>query len=113
MPLLLDTDHISILHKRSQPECDRLAARLDQHPPDDVGATIVSFHELMKGWLAYLNRSLKPEQIVRGYAELEKLWRSFGKMNVVSFSLEAEERFIDLRKQGIRIGTMDLRIACV
>lgn len=113
MPFLLDTDHLSILHRRSQPECDRLVARLDQHLPDDIGATIVSFHELMKGWMAYLNRARTADQVVRAYAELERLWRSFGKMNVISFAIEAEQRFLDLRKRGIRIGTMDLRIACI
>ncbi len=34
-------------------------------------------------------------------------------MNVVSFSPEAQERFAALRKQGLRLATMDLRIACV
>jgi tRNA(fMet)-specific endonuclease VapC len=113
MALLLDTDHLSILHRRSQPECDRLVARLDQHPADDIATTIVSFHELVKGWLAYLNRARTSEQVVRAYSELESIWRSFCKMNVISFGLEAEQRFTELRKQGIRIGTMDLRIACV
>lgn len=37
MPFLLDTDHLSILHRRSQPECDRLIARLEQQPADDLG----------------------------------------------------------------------------
>lgn len=53
MPFLLDTDHLSILHRRSQPECDRLVARLEQHPPDDIGTTIISFQR---------NRKVKQQQ---------------------------------------------------
>jgi tRNA(fMet)-specific endonuclease VapC len=113
MPFILDTDHLSILHQKNHPECDRLVARLDRHPPDDIGTTIVSFHELVKGWMAYLNRSRTSEQVVRAYAELEAIWRSFCKMNVISFDMQAERLLSDLRKQGIRIGTMDLRIACI
>ena len=113
MPFLLDTDHLSILHRQNQPECDRLVARLEQIPPDDVGTTIISFHELMKGWMAYLNQSRTSDRTVRAFAELERLWRSFIKINVVSYGQDAEQRFVELRKQGIRIGTMDLRIACV
>jgi tRNA(fMet)-specific endonuclease VapC len=113
MSYLLDTDHLSILHRRSEPECTRLVARLQECPSDDIGTTIVSFHELVKGWMAYLNRSRTSEQVVRAYSELECIWRSFCKMNVISFSREAEDRFAELRKQGCRIGAMDLRIACI
>lgn len=113
MALILDTDHLSILHRRNQPECDRLVARLEQRPADDIATTIVSFHEVVKGWMAYLNRSRTSEQVVSAYSKLESIWRSFCKMNVISFGSEAEQRFTDLRADGIRIGTMDLRIACV
>lgn len=34
-------------------------------------------------------------------------------MNLLSFSDDAQERFDALRKQQIRIGTMDLRIASI
>jgi len=45
VPVLLDTDHISILHWREQPACDRLVARLDHLPADDIATSIVSFQE--------------------------------------------------------------------
>lgn len=71
MPVVLDTDHLSILQWEEQPACDRLLTRLDQLRPDDIATTIVSYHEQAQGWLAYLNRSRKPEQIVEAYAKLE------------------------------------------
>ncbi len=113
MPYLLDTDYLSILHRRQQPECDRIVARLEQVPADDVSVSIITFHEIVKGWMAYLNQSRTSPKKVLAYAGLETIWRSFCRMNIVSYGIEAEQRFAKLRKQGIRIGTMDLRIASI
>ena len=71
MPALLDTDQLSVLQWEKQPACERLLARLDQLPPDDIATSIISFHEQAQGWLAYLNRSRSPEQIVAAYEKLE------------------------------------------
>jgi tRNA(fMet)-specific endonuclease VapC len=113
VPVLLDTDHLSVLQWQEQPACDRLLARLDHLPPDDVATSIVSFHEQVQGWLAYLSRAKKPGQVILAYARLEALWRSFLKMNVLSFGPEAQTRFDQLRRQCPRVQTMDLRIASI
>jgi tRNA(fMet)-specific endonuclease VapC len=113
MAVVLDTDHLSVLQWREQPACDRLLARLDPLPPDDVATTIISFQEQVQGWLAYLNRARKAEQIVLAYAKLEEIWRWFLKMNVLSFAEDAQARFAELRRQCPRVQTMDLRIASI
>lgn len=113
MPVLLDTDHVSVLQWQEQPACDRLLARLDQLPPDDVAVSIVSFHEQVQGWLAYLNRARKPDQVILAYAKLEGMWRSFLKMNVLSFTREAQARYDEIRPQCPRLQTLDLRIAAI
>jgi tRNA(fMet)-specific endonuclease VapC len=111
--VLLDTDHLSVLEWQEQPACDRLLARLDPLPSDDIATSMVSFQEQVQGGLAYLNRERNPEQIVRAYAKLEAIWRWFLKMNVVSFSPEAQARFGQLRRQCPRLQTLDLRIASI
>jgi tRNA(fMet)-specific endonuclease VapC len=113
MAVVLDTDHLSVLQWREQPACDRLLARLDALPPDDVATTIISFQEQVQGWLTYLNRARKPEQIVLAYTKLEEIWRSFLKMNVLSFGDDTQARFTELRRQCPRVQTMDLRIASI
>jgi tRNA(fMet)-specific endonuclease VapC len=113
VPVLLDTDHLSVLHWQEQPACDRLLARLDRLAADDIATSIISFQELVQGWLAYLNRARKPAQVVLAYTKLEAIRRSFLKMNVLPFSTEAQARFDELRPQGPRVQTMDLRIASV
>lgn len=113
MAVLLDTDHPTILQRQSQPECGRLAVRLGRLPADDIAASIVSFQEQMQGWMAYLNRARSGDRIVHAYAELEAMWRSFCKMNVLSFTGKAQDCFAELRRRRIRIATQDLRIASI
>ena len=113
VPVLLDTDHLSVLQWEEQPACDRLLRRLDTLPPDDIATSIVSFHEQVQGWLAYLNRSRKPAQVVTAYDKLETIWRAFLKMNVLSYTAAAETRYGQLKRQCPRLQTMDLRIASI
>src|SRR5438445_2873371 len=113
MAVLLDTDHLSVLQWEEEPACDRLAERLRGFPPDDVATSIISFHEQAQGWLAYLNKARKPEQIVTAYFKLETIWRWFLKMNVLSFTSEAQDRFTELKRQCPRLRAMDLRIASI
>jgi tRNA(fMet)-specific endonuclease VapC len=112
VPVILDTDHLTIL-QRQGPEANRLVGRLDQLAADDIATTIVSFQEQVQGWLAFLNQARREEQILRAYWELERLRRSFQKMNVLPFAEVANEQFKSLRKQCPRLGTLDLRIASI
>lgn len=105
--------HLSVLLWQEQPACEHLLARLDRLPPDDLATTIITFQEQIQGWLAYLSRARKPEQIVLCYARLETIWRSFLKMNVLSFTDAAQAHFTRLRRQCPRLQTMDLRIASI
>lgn len=113
MAFILDTDHLVILQQRVQPAFSRLTARLAKTNPADVSVTIISFHEQMQGWLAFLNRARSPSQIVMAYTELNEIGKSFFEMNVLPFSDEAQDCFGQLRTAGVRIGTMDLRIASI
>ena len=113
MTYLLDTDHLVILQRRTQPAFEKLTARLDREGPNAIFVSVVSYHEHMQGWLALLNRARSPAQIILAYNKLEELGRQFFEMNIFSFSPEAQDRFGELRRQRIRIGTMDLRIASI
>jgi len=90
---LLDTDHLSIVQRQSAPEYARLMARIAQHPLEDLALSIISFHEQVLGCHTYINRARTPEHIVHAYAELETMQRSFCKMNILSFTEEAQRRW--------------------
>jgi len=113
VPVLLDTDHLSVLEWEEQPACDLLRDRLHRFPPDDIATSIVSFHEQVQGWLAYLGRARRSEQVITAYAKLETMWRWFLKMNVLSYTAEAQARFDGLKRQCRRLKTLDVRIASI
>jgi tRNA(fMet)-specific endonuclease VapC len=85
----MDTDHLVILQRRSQPAFDNLTEQLRRHDAGEVFASVISFHEQMQGWLAFLNRARSASQIILAYAELEQMGRSFFEMNTLPFSADA------------------------
>ncbi len=113
MPVILDTDLLTILQSGSQPACDNLKRRLDQVPDADVFTTIVSFQEQMRGWLAVLNQSRTEKRLLSAYAELHAMLHDFCRLQVLRFDENAQRIFTELRRQRVRIGTMDLRIASI
>jgi tRNA(fMet)-specific endonuclease VapC len=65
------------------------------------------------GWNRYLSKALASEGIVRGYQQLERLLTSFAKAKVLPYSSAAADIFEELRKQKVRVATMDMRIASI
>ena len=110
---LLDTDHVVIAQQQSAPEYDRLIHRVRHYDPDDFFVSAVSFHEQVMGWNAYISRAKNSAGVVRGYARLLGVLANFSEAQVLPFDDMAAEVFDDLRTQGVRIGTMDLRIAAI
>lgn len=90
-----------------------LGATIGPAPADDIATSIIRFHEQVQGWLAYLNRNRKPEQIVAAYEKLEVMWRWFLKMNVTSFTAEAQACYSQIQRTSPRVKTLDLRIASI
>jgi tRNA(fMet)-specific endonuclease VapC len=111
--LVLDTDHVSILQQQIQPEYDALRARLSSQPAGEIFISIVSFQEQMQGWLAYLNKAKTLAQVGVAYLELRSLLLYYVSANIVLFDNAAQARFADLKRQRIRVGTLDLRIASI
>jgi tRNA(fMet)-specific endonuclease VapC len=110
---LLDTDHISILQQQAGAEYLRLAARIAQHPPADLGFSLVSFHEQLLGCHTYIGRARTTSDVVRGYQMLGRVLADFTAAPSVNFDAAAGAEFDSLRAQRVRIATMDLRIAAV
>lgn len=104
---LLDTDHVS-LQERGHPP---LLIRLREQPADTLGVSIVTVQEAVRGRLAILNRQLAPESLLLAYTKLQQTIQFFSTVNVLAFEHRCQERYEALRAQGVRIGTLDLRIA--
>lgn len=110
---ILDTDHISILQAKAGEDWRRLRMRLDAQPRSNFHVSIISFHEQVGGWYAQLGRAKDANDTLRAYRMMERTLATFAGAQVLPFDEAAIQLFADLRKQKVRIDTMDLRIACV
>src|SRR5687768_2036750 len=96
MKYLLDTDHISILQWKSEPEFTRLSAKLAQLPQEDYGLSVVSLHEQSIGCHTYINRATDAASLARGYQIFDHILATYSWENVVPFDAAAAGRQLDL-----------------
>ncbi len=91
----------------------RLSKRLGR---SDLPAVIpiISFQEQMAGILSRINqiKTTSIGELVLAYESLANITDFLDGFTRLPFDREAAALFLKLRKQGVRIGTMDLRIAC-
>jgi len=108
--IVLDTDHLSYLEWGSEESAilrNRLAEALDQ----TIVVSIVSYEEQTRGWMAFLAKISDVTKQVDSYSRLKKHLQLYCSIPLIDFSETAAEKFGDLRRLKIRIGTMDLKIA--
>jgi tRNA(fMet)-specific endonuclease VapC len=110
---VLDTDHISILQRESEPAFSHLSAKLTHCSPDLVFVTIISFQEQFQGWMALLNQAASVAELIVAYRKMEELLRFFSKSQVLPYNEKAADIAEELKRQRLRIGTLDLRIASI
>lgn len=110
---ILDTDHMSLLERKTSHEAPRLFFRLSAISDDDYGTTIVSFEEQMRGWLALLASARTVEKPIEFYGRLKNALYRYNKIQIFDFDFQAADILSDLQNQRLRIGTMDLKIAAI
>ena len=108
--LILDTDHLSLVDK------DTIAAfnigrRLAAVPPGEVAVSIITYEEQMRGWLSYVAQANNSVRQVEAYQKLRLFVERFHQIPLIDYDTAASVEFQRLRHEGVRIGTMDLKIA--
>ena len=111
--IVLDSNHLSILQHPESPQFERLTAAMQRSADADFATTAVSLEEQMRGWLAAINRTRQIHNQPLYYARLTGLVEFYSRWRLLPFGAPAADRFVALRKDGIRIGTMDLKIAAI
>lgn len=111
--IVLDTDHLSVLEHRDSSQAFALQARLEALPPDELATTVVSLEEQMCGWLALIARYSQVDRQVDYYDRLLGMNRFFAGWQMLAFDAPAAQEFQRLRQTGVRIGSMDLKIASI
>lgn len=92
---LLDTDHISLLHRAGE-EGKRIALRLSSLPPELVTLSIVSYEEQMRGWLSEIARARSVIQQRPRYEELNRMLELYCSTPLLPFSEAAINQFQNL-----------------
>lgn len=108
--ILLDTDHINVLQSMG-PQSATLTANMAASADQVFGTTAITIEEQMRGWLALIHRWNDVHRQIPAYERLIGLFDFFGRWHIVPFDDAAAREFSRLRKEGVRIGTMDLKIA--
>jgi tRNA(fMet)-specific endonuclease VapC len=109
--LVLDTDHVSALGFPSEASVE-LFERI-RASGQDATTTIVTVEEQLRGWLAEIHRLVDPYRQIPAYDRLQRRIDFFAAWTVLPWDAESSELFVRSRRQGVRIGTMDLKIACI
>jgi tRNA(fMet)-specific endonuclease VapC len=110
--IVLDTDHLSALVDHRHRFGIALEKRLVDSG-DEVAVSIVSVEEQLRGWLAQIHRVHDLHKQIIPYLRLAKLIDFLRDWNVLEWNSAAADEFLSLRKQRIRIGTQDLKIAAI
>jgi tRNA(fMet)-specific endonuclease VapC len=106
---LLDTDHVS-LDQRGHP---LVHARVQAAGPSHVVVSVITVEEQMRGWLAAIRAATTPEARAIAYQRLRMAIGYFASFSLLDYTTPMDALVADLRKQSIRIGTQDLRIAAI
>jgi tRNA(fMet)-specific endonuclease VapC len=109
--LVLDTDHVSAL---AFPSAISLELLERIHASGQSAATtIVTVEEQLRGWLAEIHRLTNPHRQIIAYERLQRLVEFFAAWTVLSWNEKTADLLVGFRGEGVRIGSMDLKIACI
>jgi tRNA(fMet)-specific endonuclease VapC len=106
---IIDTDHVSLL-QRSHPNVKQ---QFNQLAPEEIGITIVTVYEQVRGWQNLIHRAGTSNQLTWAFDGLWEAVHFFQTINIIRYDVSADERYKDFLSQRIRIGTQDLRIAAI
>jgi tRNA(fMet)-specific endonuclease VapC len=109
--LILDTDHLSVLDRGGR-DLNELQNRLEPRHAE-VCTTIVSISEQLRGLLAQIKSARDDTQLQDRYDRLSRRLDRMAEFRIIGWTAEAGSQFAQLRRRGVRIGTMDLRIASI
>ncbi|MEZ6063511.1 MAG: type II toxin-antitoxin system VapC family toxin [Planctomycetaceae bacterium] len=109
--LVLDTDHLIELDRASEAGAV-LREKLEQSN-QNIATTIISAEEQFRGWLAQIHGEPDPHRQIAAYERLNGRIEFFAAWNVLPWTVTAADKFTELRKSRVRIGTIDLKIASI
>src|SRR5207302_3460126 len=103
---------LSVLTDRRAAGNAALVRRLELSA-EPLAIPIVAVEEQCKGWLAKLHRTRDIHQQITPYKRLAELFDFLAEWDIVPLSQAAADLFEQLRRQKVRVGSQDLKIASI
>jgi tRNA(fMet)-specific endonuclease VapC len=113
MMIILDTDHLTLIQRQTEPAYSRLRRRLLRLASTEIFTTMISVEEQMRGWLNLIARAKTSQQEVAAYQRLHIMLTFFASIPLLNYTEEAAIVFNQLKHSRVRIGSMDLKIAAI
>jgi tRNA(fMet)-specific endonuclease VapC len=110
--IVLDTDHLSVYAEGFSADAKHLMDRLT-YSGEPYGTTIISVEEQMRGWLALIRRRKQAHKQIGAYSGLQNIVQLLADWTILEWNGVAADAFDDFKRQKIRVGTMDLKIAAI
>ncbi len=110
--ILLDTDHCSVLFDARHRLHAMLVNRLSE-AIEGIALPVVAIEEQLRGFLAYIHREKDFQKKVWPYQRLAGFLRGLAKVDILDFTDDAARLTQSLRKQRVKAGTQDLKIAAM
>jgi tRNA(fMet)-specific endonuclease VapC len=108
--LVLDTNHLTELGYGSR--TGTLLERRLLESGEKVVTTIICIEEQLRGWLALIARQSDVHRQIETYAALGERLEFLSSFETLPWDKSSADLFRAFRNDGVRIGTMDLKIAC-
>jgi tRNA(fMet)-specific endonuclease VapC len=84
-----------------------------QEARPEMSIAVVTVEEQMRGWLAEISRYSDPHRQISAYSKFQRQLEIFADWTILPWNAASADLFQTFRRQGLRIGTMDLKIACI
>ena len=108
---ILDTDYFSLWQQNHPTMVQRVEVNAE-----NIAVSIVTVEEVIRGRFNVIKKASEPSQtdkLVLAYTRLWDTLDDFKFLNILKFDHNACTVYTEFRRQRIRIGTQDLRIAAI
>ena len=82
-------------------------------PPDEIATTTITAEEQLRGRLAQIKKASTTEALAIAHRRFRQAIYDLAKLNILEFDSAAIAVFEDLKRQRLRVGSQDLRIAAI
>lgn len=79
----------------------------------EKAVTIATVDEQVRGWMARVAAARSPEALIRPYSLLKRRVEAFAAWKILPWDEGAVLEFGRLKPLKLRVGSMDMRIACI